>query len=221
MYRIVIVDDHEIFRQGVKAMLDEKMFKIVGEAGDVQSARSVIVKQLPDVVLLDVHLGKEMGADVINAVRNLAETNFLALSVSDQPEDVANTIRAGALGYVTKTIDAKQLNTAVEQVANGYTVLSPKLAGFLLETFSSPDGSSSSKSDESQAYEQDDDYNSLSPKERQVLQFIARGYSYKRISEIMQVTTKTIESHMKNVLRKLQLTNRHEVTYWAMQRKII
>jgi DNA-binding NarL/FixJ family response regulator len=224
MHSVVIVDDHDLARVGIASMLDPERFKVVGQAGDVEIATNMIIKQDPDVVLLDVHLLTEKGSEVIERVGNLSTAKYLALSVSDSPSDVAEVIKAGALGYVTKTISAEDLNTALEQVANGFTVFSPKLAGFLLNEFaatSPSDATIGEDDDKVQEFEDDEDYNTLSPKERQVLQMIARGYSYKQVAKLLGVAPKTVESHMSHVLRKLQLSNRNEVTYWAIKKGIV
>ncbi|GHT82540.1 DNA-binding response regulator [Actinomycetota bacterium] len=216
-YTVVIIDDHDIFRAGVKSMLDMSIFEVVGEAKTVDEAVALIKRSHPDVALLDVHLEKESGADIINCVEKECTTKFLALSVSDSPQDVTAVVRAGALGYITKTITPQRLNSALEQVANGFTIFSPKLAGFVLSAFSAGSTNSSTR-EESQG---DDDYDNLSRREREVLQLIARGYSYKDTAKKLFITDKTVESHVSSVLRKLRLTNRKEITSWASKRGMV
>ena len=208
--RVVLVDDHELFLSGVRAELGERV-EIVGEAGNVADAVPVIREQDPDVVLLDVHLPDGSGDAIIHAVAaERPGVRFLALSVSDAPEDVIAVIRAGARGYVTKTISADELATAVERVASGDAVFSPKLAGFVLDAFRSGERVGG-----------DAELEELTPREREVLQLIARGYMYKEVAARLNVSVKTIESHVSSVLRKLQLSNRNELTRWAAQRRMI
>ncbi|WP_440103068.1 LuxR C-terminal-related transcriptional regulator [Glutamicibacter mishrai] len=213
-YRVVLVDDHAIFRSGLKADLASDMH-IVGEAGTVEEAIAVITETKPDVVLLDVHLpgGRAGGgAEVLkNCAQLLGSTKFLALSVSDAAQDVVTVIRAGARGYVTKSISGEEISDAVRRVAAGDAVFSPRLAGFVLDAF----GSSTAVSDI------DEELDLLSDRELQVMRLIARGYSYKEVATELFISVKTVESHVSNVLRKLQLSNRHELTRWAVERKIL
>ena len=208
--RVVLVDDHELFLSGVRAELGERV-EIVGEAGNVADAVPVIREQDPDVVLLDVHLPDGSGDAIIHAVAaERPGVRFLALSVSDAPEDVIAVIRAGARGYVTKTISADELATAVERVASGDAVFSPKLAGFVLDAFRSGERVGG-----------DAELEELTPREREVLQLIARGYMYKEVAARLNVSVKTIESHVSSVLRKLQLSTRHELTRWATEHRLV
>ncbi|MBB2985654.1 LuxR C-terminal-related transcriptional regulator [Terracoccus luteus] len=254
--RVVLVDDHHMFRTGVRAELsglaDRAPFRleIVGEAGAVESATAVITEQQPDVVLLDVHLpggDGHGGADVIRACAGVharpapttattaattavntnapaAATNsgakapegpavrFLALSVSDAAEDVIAVIRAGARGYVTKTINAEELLTAIGRVAEGDAVFSPRLAGFVLDAFGATAG---------EVAEIDEELDRLSAREREVMRLIARGYQYKEVAKELFISVKTVETHVSSVLRKLQLSSRHELTAWAMGRRLL
>ena len=208
--RVVLVDDHELFLSGVRAELGERV-EIVGEAGNVADAVPVIREQDPDVVLLDVHLPDGSGDAIINAVSaDRPGVRFLALSVSDAPEDVIAVIRAGARGYVTKTISSEELAAAVERVASGDAVFSPRLAGFVLDAFRSGERVGG-----------DAELEELTPREREVLQLIARGYMYKEIAARLSLSVKTVESHVSSVLRKLQLSSRHELTRWAAERRLI
>jgi DNA-binding NarL/FixJ family response regulator len=208
--RVVLVDDHELFLSGVRAELGERV-EIVGEAGNVADAVPVIREQDPDVVLLDVHLPDGSGDAIIHAVAaERPGVRFLALSVSDAPEDVIAVIRAGARGYVTKTISADELATAVERVASGDAVFSPKLAGFVLDAFRSGERVGG-----------DAELEELTPREREVLQLIARGYMYKEVAARLNVSVKTIESHVSSVLRKLQLSTRHELKRWATEHRLV
>ncbi|MDR1833735.1 MAG: response regulator transcription factor [Propionibacteriaceae bacterium] len=210
-YRVVIVDDHAMFRSGVKADIGDAV-EIVGEGEDVASAVSTILAQVPDVVLLDVHLPGGGGAQVAKLVlKELPEVRFLALSISDAAEDVIGVIRAGARGYVTKTISAPDLVDAIRRVAEGDAVFSPKLAGFVLDAFSG--------SIEVAAI--DEDLDRLSQREREVLRLIARGYQYKEIARELFISIKTVETHVSSVLRKLQLSNRYQLTRWASDRKLV
>ncbi|WP_347354170.1 response regulator transcription factor [Intrasporangium sp.] len=224
--RIVIVDDHHMFRTGVRAELTglagtaPVRLEIVGEAGAVESAVSVIGQQRPDVVLLDVHLpggDGHGGADVIRGCVGLESEHggpvrFLALSVSDAAEDVIAVIRAGARGYVTKTISAAELLTAIGRVAEGDAVFSPRLAGFVLDAFGAAAG---------EVAEIDEELDRLSAREREVMRLIARGYQYKEVAKELFISVKTVETHVSSVLRKLQLSSRHELTAWAMGRRIL
>ena len=217
--RLVLVDDHRMFRSGVKAELDESMV-IVGEAGDVDRAIVVVAQTRPDVVLLDVHLpgGNGMGgSDVITGSRGVTTESgepvrFLALSVSDAAEDVIAVIRAGARGYVTKTINGNDLTTAIRRVADGDAVFSPRLAGFVLDAFGAAAG---------EVAEIDEELDRLSTREREVMRLIARGYQYKEVAKELFISIKTVETHVSSVLRKLQLSSRHELTAWALGRRIL
>ena len=207
---VVIVDDHRLFRSGVRAELGDTV-TVVGEAEDVDSAVSVIRETHPDVVLLDVHLPGGNGPEVIRRVsESTPGVRFLALSVSDAAEDVIATIRAGARGYVTKSISGLDLSDAVMRVADGDAVFSPRLAGFVLDAFSGPPPDVV-----------DDELDRLSPRERDVMRLIARGYTYREVSKDLFVSVKTVETHMSSVLRKLQLSNRHELTRWAADRRLL
>lgn len=207
--RVVLVDDHALVRAGVRAELGDAV-RVVGEAGDVDDAVDMIVATEPDVVLLDVHLPSGTGADVINAVtsRNVV-TTFLALSVSDAADDVIAVIRAGARGYVTKAIAGADLVDAIKRVSEGDAVFSPRLAGFVIDAFSSdvPDSA-------------DPDLDQLSPREQEVMRLLARGYAYKEIARRLSISIKTVETHASNVLRKLQMSSRHELTRWAARKRI-
>jgi DNA-binding NarL/FixJ family response regulator len=206
----VIVDDHHLFRAGVRAELGGKV-AVVGEAGSVAEAVHTICKQRPDVVLLDVHMPDGGGVEVIRSVsREHPDVRFLALSVSDAAEDVIAVIRVGARGYVTKSISGEELADAVRRVAEGDAVFSPRLAGFVLDAFAeeTPDA-------------EDPEFDRLTPREREVLQHIARGYMYKEIALRLGISVKTVEAHVSAVLRKLQLSSRHELSRWAVQRRLV
>jgi DNA-binding NarL/FixJ family response regulator len=208
--RVVLVDDHELFRAGVRTELSNAV-DIVGEAGSVEEAVSLIRDVDPDVVLLDVHLPDGGGEAVIAGVeQERPAVRFLALSVSDAAEDVIGVIRAGARGYVTKTISGDELASAIERIAEGDAVFSPRLAGFVLDAFA--DG---------EAAQRDEELDELTAREREVLQLIARGYRYKEIAARLHLSVKTVESHVSSVLRKLQLSSRHELTRWAARRRLI
>jgi DNA-binding NarL/FixJ family response regulator len=208
--RVVLVDDHRLFRSGVRAELGSRV-DIVGEAEDVASAVTAITSTLPDVVLLDVHLPGGGGVAVLRAVLPAnPDVRFLAVSVSDAAEDVIGTIRAGARGYVTKTITGAELAAAVERVADGDAVFSPRLAGFVLDAFAATDVPAI-----------DPELDSLTQREREVLRLIARGYAYKEIAKELFISVKTVETHVSSVLRKLQLSNRHELTRWATDRRLV
>ena len=208
--RVVLVDDHELFRAGVRGELGDAV-EIVGEAGSVAEAVPMIRELDPDVVLLDVHLPDGGGEAVIAGVsQERPGVKFLALSVSDAAEDVIGVIRAGARGYVTKTISGDELTSAVTRVADGDAVFSPRLAGFVLDAFREGD-----------RVGDDAELNELTPREREVLQLIARGYRYKEIAARLHLSVKTIEAHVSSVLRKLQLSSRHELTRWAAERRLI
>jgi DNA-binding NarL/FixJ family response regulator len=213
--KVVIVDDHEIFRAGLRAGLGPTI-GVVGEAGTVEEAVPLIRTEDPDVVLLDVHLPDGGGDAVIAPVHaERPGVRFLALSVSDSPEDVLATIRAGARGYVTKSITPAELVEAIHRVADGDAVFSPWLAGFVLDAFS---GSAASAEPAARI---DPELDSLTAREHEVLLLIARGYTYKEIAARLHLSVKTIETHVSSVLRKLQLTNRNELTRWAAQRRMI
>jgi DNA-binding NarL/FixJ family response regulator len=209
--RVILVDDHAMFRSGVRAELGDRAH-VVGEAGGVAEAIAIITDQRPDVVLLDVHMPDGGGLAVIEAVRKqLPDTRFLALSVSDAAEDVIALIRAGACGYVTKTISADELADAIVRVADGDVVFSPRLAGFVLDAFR----------DAPVAPAIDPEIDLLTPREREVLRLLARGYAYKEIASQLFISIKTVETHASNVLRKLQLSNRHQLTRWAVDRRML
>jgi DNA-binding NarL/FixJ family response regulator len=205
MRRVVLVDDHALFRAGVRSELEGRV-DVVGEAGTVDEAVALIEETKPDVVLLDVHMPDGGGVEVARRWGGREDVRFLALSVSDAPEDVIAVIRAGARGYVTKTIDAERLADAIERVADGDAVFSPRLAGFVLDAFRGgvpvPDAS---------------DLDQLTPREQEVLRLIARGYLYKEVAFNLGISAKTVEAHVASVLRKLQFTNRHELSRWAME----
>jgi DNA-binding NarL/FixJ family response regulator len=211
--RVVIVDDHRLFRAGVRAELGE-LVEVVGDAGTVEEAVATIAAQRPDVVLLDVHMPDGGGEEVIKRSAGAAPgPRFLALSVSDAAEDVIAVIRAGARGYVTKTISGPELAEAVARVAEGDAVFSPRLAGFVLDAFAAP------APDREPAA--DPELDQLTPREREVLRHIARGYMYKEIARTLGISTKTVEAHVSAVLRKLQLSSRHELSRWAVQRHLV
>ncbi|MFO7251751.1 MAG: response regulator transcription factor [Actinomycetes bacterium] len=208
--RVLIVDDHRLFRAGVRAELGPEV-EVVGEAGDVDSAVRAIEELKPDVVLLDVHMPGGGGQEVLRRVLGKGSpVRFLALSVSDAAEDVIGVIRAGARGYVTKTIGGKELTDAILRVADGDAVFSPRLAGFVLDAFAS-----------TQAPPIDPELDSLTQREREVLRLIARGYAYKEIAKELFISVKTVETHVSSVLRKLQLSNRHELSRWATARRLV
>jgi DNA-binding NarL/FixJ family response regulator len=212
--RVVIVDDHQLFRSGVRNEL-EQLVEIAGEAATVDEAVETIRAQNPDVVLLDVHMPDGGGVEVIRRVAPEApDVRFLALSVSDAAEDVIAVIRAGARGYVTKTISGPELAAAVERVKEGDAVFSPRLAGFVLDAFTGAPPSA-------QAAEADSELDQLTPREREVLQHIARGYMYKEIGQRLEISAKTVEAHVSAVLRKLQLSSRHELSRWAAERRLL
>jgi DNA-binding NarL/FixJ family response regulator len=205
--RVVVVDDHQLFRAGVRAELSPHV-DVVGEAAAPAEAVAVIAAAQPQVVLLDVHLPDGGGVAVLDALA-APRPAVLALSVSDAAEDVVPIIRAGALGYVTKTIETGELVAAIEQVAAGEAYFSPKLAAFVLQAFSAPEPPG------------DDALQALTPREREVLHHLARGYAYKRIALKLGISARTVESHVGAVLRKLQLSSRHEVSHWAASRGLI
>ncbi|MFH8795470.1 LuxR C-terminal-related transcriptional regulator [Streptomyces sp. NPDC017941] len=216
--RVVLVDDHRMFRTGVQAEIGQTArtgVEVIGEAADVDQAVSVITATRPEVVLLDVHLPGGGGVEVLRRCASLmvdAENpvRFLALSVSDAAEDVIGVIRGGARGYVTKTITGTDLVDSIFRVQEGDAVFSPRLAGFVLDAFASTD-----------AAPVDEDLDRLTQREREVLRLIARGYAYKEIAKQLYISVKTVESHVSAVLRKLQLSNRHELTRWATARRLV
>jgi DNA-binding NarL/FixJ family response regulator len=217
--RVVIVDDHHLFRSGVRAELGEEL-EVVGDAGTVEDAVALIREQRPDVVLLDVHMPDGGGVEVIARVAGeQPEVRFLALSVSDAAEDVIAVIRAGARGYVTKTISATELAEAVRRVAGGDAVFSSRLAGFVLDAFAQDGGASDADATRQAADERELDQ--LTPREREVLRHIARGYMYKEVAQSLGISVKTVEAHVSAVLRKLQLSSRHELSRWAVQRRLV
>ena len=218
MTTVLIVDDHAMFRAGVRAELGTSV-DVVAEAADVDEAIAAVLKHRPDVVLLDVHLPGGGGAEVMrrvalyptSATSGVTETRFLALSVSDAAEDVIGTIRAGARGYVTKTITGPELVDAIRRVSDGDAVFSPRLAGFVLDAFAGTIEISSV----------DEDLDRLTEREREVMRLIARGYAYKEVAKELFISIKTVETHMSSVLRKLQLSSRHELTRWASDRRLL
>ena len=210
--RVVIVDDHGMFRAGVRAELASAgpgVVEVLAEAADVDQAVAAVEQHRPDVVLLDVHLPGGGGAEVMR--RAHVEARYLALSVSDAAEDVIGTIRAGARGYVTKTITGPELVAAIQRVADGDAVFSPRLAGFVLDAFAG--------SIDVPAI--DEDLDRLTEREREVMRLIARGYAYKEVAKELFISIKTVETHMSSVLRKLQLSSRHELARWASDRRLL
>jgi DNA-binding NarL/FixJ family response regulator len=209
-WRVVLVDDHQMFRAGVRSEIGDRV-DIVGEAGDVEQAITVIRAESPDVVLLDVHLPGGGGRAVLDAcVAELPDVRFLALSVSDAADDVIGVVRGGARGYVTKAISADDLVDAIARVSAGDAVFSPRLAGFVLDAFS-----------QGAASQADDGLDQLSPREREVMRLIARGYTYREVARDLVLSVKTVETHVSSVLRKLQLSNRHELARWAAARHLV
>lgn len=215
MTSVLIVDDHSIFRSGLRADLDESL-EVVGEAASVDDAVSLIDSLRPSVVLLDVHLPGGAGgggAEVLRRSADLLDTvRFLALSVSDSAEDVVGVIRAGARGYITKGSSGAEVSAAVAAVASGDAVFSPRLAGFVLDAFGAVAGEQAESSEE---------LDRLSAREREVMRLIARGYAYKEVASELFISIKTVETHVSAVLRKLQLSSRHELTAWASARKLL
>ena len=208
--RVLIVDDHRLFRSGVRAELGPSI-QVIGEAEDVDSAVRTIAELEPDVVLLDVHMPGGGGQEVLRRVLGSgSQVRFLALSVSDAAEDVIGVIRGGARGYVTKTITGAELTDAIVRVSEGDAVFSPRLAGFVLDAFAS-----------TEAPPIDPELDSLTQREREVLRLIARGYAYKEIAKELFISVKTVETHVSSVLRKLQLSNRHELSRWATARRLV
>jgi DNA-binding NarL/FixJ family response regulator len=207
---VVIVDDHSLFRAGVRHELDG-LVDVLGDAASVEDAIPLIVDAEPDVVLLDVHMPEGGGVEVIRRIAGTENPpRFLALSVSDDPEDVVSVIRAGARGYVTKTISGPDLIDAIERVHQGDAVFSPQLAGFVLDAFAG-----------ATADERDDELDLLTPREQEVLRLIARGYMYKEIARRLGISIKTVEAHTSSTLRKLQLSTRHELARWATERNLL
>lgn len=210
MIRAVVVDDHAIFRAGVISELGDTV-DIVGEADDVDSAIATIRSHQPDVVLLDVHLPGGDGHAVLTALADMLDsTRVLAVSVSDDPADVISLVRLGARGYVTKHIGADELLDAVLRVADGDAVFSPRLAGFVLDAFSSTVATTA-----------DPELDQLTQREQEVMRHLARGYAYKEIAQALHISVKTVETHASSVLRKLQLSSRHELQRWASDRRIV
>ena len=211
--KVVIVDDHAMFRTGVRAELSRSpVIRIVGEAEDVDTAVKAIAEGKPDVVLLDVHLPGGGGVEVMRKAPAVdGSPRYLALSVSDAAEDVIGTIRGGARGYVTKTITGTELVAAIQRVSGGDAVFSPRLAGFVLDAFAGTIAIA----------DIDEDLDRLTEREREVMRLIARGYSYKEVAGELFISIKTVETHMSNVLRKLQLSSRHELTRWANDRRLL
>jgi DNA-binding NarL/FixJ family response regulator len=210
MTRVFLVDDHQLFLSGVRAELHDDV-DVVGTASEVDAAIELIRERDPDVVLVDVHMPAGGGARVIREVLTTnPEVRFLALSVSDSPDDVIATIRAGARGYVTKTISPPELADAIERVAAGDAVFSPRLAGFVLDAFASAPPPST-----------DPELDLLTPREREVMQHLARGYTYKEIARRLDISVKTVETHASAVLRKLQLSTRNELARWASERRLL
>lgn len=215
MTTVVIVDDHSIFRSGLRSDLDDSI-EVLGEAADVDSAVALVAETRPDVVLLDVHLPGGTGGGGAEVLRRSAalldEVRFLALSVSDSAEDVVGVIRAGARGYITKGSSGEEVSRAVAAVAGGDAVFSPRLAGFVLDAFGAVAGEQA---------EADDELDRLSAREREVMRLIARGFAYKEVAAELFISIKTVETHVSAVLRKLQLSSRHELTAWALERKLL
>ena len=208
--RVFVVDDHQLFLTGVEAELSEYV-DVVGTATDVDDAVQAILSAKPDVILVDVHIPGGGGVTVVkNTLEVFADLRFLALSASDAPDDVIAMIRAGARGYVTKSIGPDHLVAAVRRIHEGDAVFSPRLAGFVLDAFAG-----------SVKVPSDPDLDLLTDREREVLRLIARGYAYKQVASRMSISIKTVETHMTSVLRKLQLSNRHELARWASDRKIV
>ncbi|MCW2581335.1 MAG: two component transcriptional regulator, LuxR family [Klenkia sp.] len=215
MTRVFLVDDHAMVRAGVRAELGDAV-EVVGEAADVAGAVTGVRETRPDVVLLDVHLPGGGGRTVLETLRaELPDVRWLALSVSDAAEDVIAVIRAGARGYVTKTISGPDLREAVARVAEGDAVFSPRLAGFVLDAFASTTAAPAPEPDV------DPGLDLLSAREREVMQLLARGYTYREIGQRLFISVKTVESHASNVLRKLQLSNRNELTRWAATNRLL
>ena len=212
--RVFVVDDHALIRSGIRVELGNEVEE-VGEADEVAAAIEMILERRPDVVLLDVHMPGGGGRAVLEAVTVLApDIAFLALSVSDAAEDVIDVIRSGARGYVTKNISGTDLLDAIYRIADGDAVFSPRLAGFVLDAFADPTGQ------RMPVPPFDPELDQLTPRERDVLRLIARGYAYKEIARELGISVKTVESHVSAVLRKLQLANRYQLSNWAAERRI-
>lgn len=215
--RVIIVDDHQIFRTGLRAELGAEL-DVIGEAATVEEAVDEITRLHPDVVLLDVHLPGGSGGGGAEVIQRLAaatsplSTRFLALSVSDAADDVVSVIRAGARGYLTKAASGAEVSAAVVRVHGGDAVFSPRLAGFVLDAFGAGGGETAAA---------DDELDRLSAREQEVMRMIARGYAYKEVAAELFLSVKTVETHVSNVLRKLQLSNRHELTAWALSRRLL
>jgi len=217
--RVLIVDDHQLFRAGVRSELEGRV-DIAGDAATVEDAVREIASLIPDVVLLDVHMPDGGGVEVIRRAAAQGDPpRFLALSVSDAAEDVIAVIRAGARGYVTKSISGEELADAVRRVHEGDAVFSPKLAGFVLDAFAGAPPAPAAAGAEGPM--SDADLDQLTPREREVLRHLARGYMYKEIALRLGISAKTVEAHVSAVLRKLQLSNRHELSRWAVERKLV
>ena len=214
--RVFLVDDHALIRSGIRAELGSQV-ELVGEADEVEAAIEMIIERLPDVVLLDVHMPDGGGQAVLEAViAQQPSVKFLALSVSDAAEDVIAIIRAGARGYVTKNIEGPELIEAIHRIAAGDAVFSSRLAGFVLDAFASQNGDARTSPPPF-----DPELDQLTIREREVLRLIARGYAYKEIAAELNIAIKTVESHVSAVLRKLQLSNRHQLTKWATERRLL
>ncbi len=214
--RVFLVDDHHLFLSGVRAELGDAV-EIVGDADEVGAAIEMIRERVPDVVLVDVHMPDGGGQAVIEAVgRTHPDVRFLALSVSDAAEDVIGVIRAGARGYVTKTISGPELTDAITRVSEGDAVFSPRLAGFVLDAFAAIPAAAGGATPTF-----DPELDQLTPGEREVLRLIARGYAYKEVARELSISVKTVESHVSAVLRKLQLSSRHQLTRWASERRLL
>ncbi|WP_285725783.1 LuxR C-terminal-related transcriptional regulator [Psychromicrobium xiongbiense] len=219
MIRVVVVDDHAIFRSGLKADLADDLL-VVGEAATVDDAVEVIACELPEVVLLDVHLPGGAGGGGREVIERSSTGTFLALSVSDAAQDVVSVIRAGARGYVTKAASGEEISAAVRAVAGGDAVFSPRLAGFVLDAFGAATGLPPAVAG-GLADGGEDELDRLSHREREVMRLIARGYSYKETARELFISVKTVETHVSAVLRKLQLSSRHELTRWAANRRLL
>jgi len=213
--RVVIVDDHDVIRVGVKESLDEDIV-VVGQGRDVESAIEAVHATKPEVVILDVHLPGGTGGGALDVLAEIlgepSSPRVLALSVSDAADDVVAVVRAGARGYVTKSISGPELSDAVRRVASGDAVFSPRLAGFVLDAFNAAGG---------EVAQADEDLDKLTEREQEVMRLIARGYTYREVGEKLFISIKTVETHVGKVLHKLQLSNRHELARWAAQRRIV
>ncbi len=213
--RVVIVDDHDVIRVGVKESLDDDIH-VVGQGRDVESAIEAVNATNPEVVILDVHLPGGTGGGALDVLAEILggphSPRVLALSVSDAADDVVAVVRAGARGYVTKSISGPELSDAVRRVASGDAVFSPRLAGFVLDAFNAAGG---------EVAQADEDLDKLTEREQEVMRLIARGYTYREVGEKLFISIKTVETHVGKVLHKLQLSNRHELARWAAQRRIV